>query len=68
MMLIYEATQDIRMKPHEIQTPLTTMMGTHADEKVGLVPILRAGLGMVDVGAGVKSLRKGDHEIGRAHV
>lgn len=48
MMLIYEATQDIRMKPHEIQTPLTTMIGTHADEKVGLVPILRAGLGMVD--------------------
>ncbi len=47
-MLIYEATQDIQVETLEIETPLTTMHGTHASEKVGLVPILRAGLGMVD--------------------
>lgn len=48
MMLIYEATQDIKVEPRDVQTPLTSMTGTHAAEKVGLVPILRAGLGMVD--------------------
>lgn len=47
-MLIYEATQDIHMEPLEVETPLTTMTGSKAAEKVGLVPILRAGLGMVD--------------------
>lgn len=47
-MLLYEATQDIHMEPIEVETPLTTMTGAKAAEKVGLVPILRAGLGMVD--------------------
>ena len=31
-----------------IETPLTTMRGVFVGEKVGLVPILRAGLGMVE--------------------
>ena len=47
-MLTYEATNDIQTEPREIQTPLTIMTGSHTAEKVGLVPILRAGLGMVD--------------------
>lgn len=48
MMMAYEATQDLSLLPIEIETPLTTTRGKTAGEKVGLVPILRAGLGMVD--------------------
>ena len=47
-MLVYEATQDLRVAPLPIETPLTTMEGAYMVEKVGLVPILRAGLGMVE--------------------
>ena len=48
MMLIYEATLDLRTQPIAIQTPLTATQGALMAEKVGLVPILRAGLGMVE--------------------
>ncbi len=47
-MLAYEATQDIAIQPLQVQTPLTSMSGSKVAEKVGLVPILRAGLGMVE--------------------
>ena len=48
MILAYEATADLATRPVEVQTPLTTTTGSRFDERVGLVPILRAGLGMVD--------------------
>ncbi len=48
MILAYEATADLDTKTVEVQTPLTTTTGSKFDERVGLVPILRAGLGMVD--------------------
>lgn len=48
MMLVYEATQDLRLEGMTIETPLTTTTGYTMAEKVGLVPILRAGLGMVE--------------------
>lgn len=48
MMMAYEATQDLAMLPMAVETPLTTTMGAHMGEKIGLIPILRAGLGMVD--------------------
>lgn len=48
MMLCYEATQDLPLEMQSVETPLTTMQGGVVEEKVGLVPILRAGLGMVD--------------------
>ena len=48
MMLVYEATQDLPLQPLTIETPLTTTEGASMAEKVGLVPILRAGLGMVE--------------------
>lgn len=48
MMLCYEATADLPLEMHTIETPLTTMQGGTVEQKVGLVPILRAGLGMVD--------------------
>ncbi|MCA9024652.1 MAG: uracil phosphoribosyltransferase [Planctomycetaceae bacterium] len=47
-LLAYEATQDLEEKPHEIQTPLTTMTGSVVSSTIGLIPILRAGLGMVE--------------------
>lgn len=48
VMMTYEATQDLPMLPIEVETPLTTTRGKTMGERVGLVPILRAGLGMVD--------------------
>jgi uracil phosphoribosyltransferase len=47
-LLAYEATQDLAVEPHLVQTPLTTAAGHRLRQRVGLVPILRAGLGMVD--------------------
>ncbi len=47
-MLVYEAMQDIRIEPIVVETPLTEARGAAVAEKVGLVPILRAGLGMVE--------------------
>ncbi len=47
-LLAYEATQDLVLTPTEIQTPLAAMTGAKLTQRVGLVPILRAGLGMVD--------------------
>jgi uracil phosphoribosyltransferase len=47
-MLVYEATHDVALAPLTVETPLTTTTGVSMLEKVGLVPILRAGLGMVD--------------------
>jgi uracil phosphoribosyltransferase len=47
-LMVYEATADLAITPREVQTPLETMTGYELKEKVGLVPILRAGLGMVE--------------------
>lgn len=48
MMLCYEATQDLATNLVEVQTPMGMAEGVVLSEKVGLVPVLRAGLGMVD--------------------
>ncbi len=48
MMLVYEATRDLATRLAPITTPLTATQGIVMAEKVGLVPILRAGLGMVE--------------------
>ncbi|MBI3166442.1 MAG: uracil phosphoribosyltransferase [Anaerolineales bacterium] len=47
-LLAYEATADLATSPVEIQTPLAKMQAQQLKEKIGLVPILRAGLGMVE--------------------
>lgn len=47
-LLIYEATQDLGLRALEVETPLAITQGSLLEEKIGLVPILRAGLGMVD--------------------
>ena len=47
-LLAYEATADLLTVPRQIETPLTSVTGVELQEKIGLVPILRAGLGMVE--------------------
>jgi len=47
-LLLYEALQDVALAPITVQTPLATCEGHQLAERIGLVPILRAGLGMVD--------------------
>lgn len=47
-LLAYEATADLLTVPRQIETPLTSITGAELKEKIGLVPILRAGLGMVE--------------------
>ncbi len=47
-LLCYEATADLSTIPVEVQTPLARTAGTELQAKIGLVPILRAGLGMVE--------------------
>ncbi len=46
--LVYEATADLRLIDKQIETPLAPYTGKHIGERIGLVPILRAGLGMVE--------------------
>ncbi|MEW6094003.1 MAG: uracil phosphoribosyltransferase [Chloroflexota bacterium] len=47
-LLAYEATADLATAPLSIETPLAPLTGVRLAEKIGLVPILRAGLGMVE--------------------
>jgi uracil phosphoribosyltransferase len=48
-LMAYEVTKDLPLQPVEIQTPLERMTGYVVTAKqLTLVPILRAGLGMVD--------------------
>ena len=47
-LLAYEATADLLTIPRELETPLAKMTGAELQEKIGLIPILRAGLGMVE--------------------
>ncbi len=47
-LMAYEATSDLMTTPVDVQTPLTVAHCQELREKIGLVPILRAGLGMVE--------------------
>lgn len=49
MLMAYEVTRDFPLQDIEVKTPVATMTAKEiAGRKVGLIPILRAGLGMVD--------------------
>jgi uracil phosphoribosyltransferase len=48
ILLAVEATADLALHDAPVTTPLAEMTGTRLAERVGLVPILRAGLGMVE--------------------
>lgn len=47
-LLAYEATSDLELIPTPIETPLKSMMGQRLAGGVGVVPILRAGLGLAE--------------------
>ncbi len=49
MLMCYEATRDLPLCDETVETPITTMTAKKlAGRKLAFVPILRAGLGMVD--------------------
>jgi len=47
-LLAYEATQQLQLRHAGVETPLTDCEGQVLSQRIGLVPILRAGLGLVD--------------------
>ncbi len=47
-LLAYEATTDLGTTPQSVETPMGTAKGAQLKDTIGLVPILRAGLGMVE--------------------
>jgi uracil phosphoribosyltransferase len=47
-LLGYEALADARTRAIDVTTPLETMEGAELADRIGFIPILRAGLGMVD--------------------
>ena len=49
MLICYEATRELKLADVEIETPIcTTTVKELSGKKMAIVPILRAGLGMVD--------------------
>lgn len=48
VLLAYEATKDLELAATKVQTPLANMTAFCLKPRIGLIPILRAGLGMVD--------------------
>ncbi len=48
LLMGYEATRDLELTEKSVETPLATTTGKYIDKQVALVPILRAGLGMVE--------------------
>jgi len=69
MLMAYEVTKDLALEPVDIETPLERMTGRQvAGKKLTLVPILRAGLGMVDgVAQLIPSARVGHIGLYRDH-
>jgi uracil phosphoribosyltransferase len=69
MLMAYDVTKDLRLEPVEIETPLERMHGAQvAGKKLTLVPILRAGLGMVDgISQLIPSARVGHIGLYRDH-
>ena len=48
-LMCYEATRDLKMSDVQIKTPVMEMTGKMlSGKKLAIVPILRAGIGMVD--------------------
>jgi uracil phosphoribosyltransferase len=48
ILLCYEATQDLALDDKIVETPMGSAHGSELRERIGLIPILRAGLGMVN--------------------
>jgi len=47
-LMLHEATRDFAVRPVQVQTPLAVARGYRLEREVALVPVLRAGLGMLD--------------------
>jgi uracil phosphoribosyltransferase len=69
MLMAYEVTKDLATEPVEIETPLERMTGRQVSgKKLTLVPILRAGLGMVEgIAQLIPSARVGHIGLYRNH-
>ncbi len=48
LLMGYEATRDLPLIDYPVETPIQKTVGKVIDKQVAIVPILRAGLGMVD--------------------
>ncbi len=48
LLMCYEATRDLDLTPQTVETPLGLAAGQSCRDTIGLVPVLRAGLGLVD--------------------
>jgi len=48
LLLVYEATLDLTLSARDVKTPMGIAKGYKTEETIGLVPVLRAGLGMVE--------------------
>lgn len=48
MLLCYEATRNIELVPSRVETPITSADVKVIDKRFAVVPILRAGMGMLD--------------------
>ncbi len=48
LLMSYEVTRGLNLTPHPVETPLGIAEGGSCRETIGLVPVLRAGLGLVD--------------------
>lgn len=48
LLMGYEATRDLPLKDIKVETPIAEANGKEVEKQVAVVPILRAGLGMVD--------------------
>src|ERR1700758_1612243 len=70
MLMAYEVTKDLPLEPVEIETPLEKTTGSQvAGKKLTLVPILRAGLGMVEgISQLIPSARVGHIGLYRDHA
>lgn len=47
-LLVYEATSDLEIEAKTVETPLGDAVGVELKQPIGLIPILRSGLGMVE--------------------
>jgi len=47
-LLAYEATADLETAPKTVETPMGKAAGVELEQTIGLIPILRSGLGMVE--------------------
>lgn len=48
LLMCYEATQDLELTPVSVESPLGMAEGAECRDTIGLVPVLRAGLGLVE--------------------